>query len=117
MTWGNHNSESSRTETWLVVDPADVPERWRHRSMQVTVVRLSPEEARRILSTDHARPLVASEDAALAHLVASGLGVTEMSEQLHLTARSIYRRLARLRREMGVGTIGELASKLSRLGY
>jgi DNA-binding NarL/FixJ family response regulator len=104
-------------ETWLVLDPDDVPERWSHRSMQVTVLRLSPDEARRILSADHAHPTVAPEDEELARLVASGVGVSEISKRLHLTRRSIYRRLARLRGAFGVATVGELAAKLSRLGY
>lgn len=104
-------------ETWLLVDSEDVPDAWAHRSMQVTVLRLSSEEAQRLLSSDHARPIVGPEDEQLARLVASGLAVSDISKQLHLTTRSIYRRLARLRRALGVATVGELAAKLSRLGY
>jgi DNA-binding CsgD family transcriptional regulator len=105
------------SETWLVLEDDDVPEQWSHRSMQVTVLRLSADEAKRLLSGDHARPTVGSDDEELARLVASGLGVSEIAKQLHLTTRSIYRRLSRLRVAFGVATVGELAATLSRLGY
>lgn len=118
MTWGREETELvDASETWLVVEDDEVPEQWAHRSMQVTVLRLSADEARRLLSGDHARPTVAPEDEALARLVASGLGVSEIAKQLHLTTRSIYRRLSRLRVAFGVATVGELAATLSRLGY
>ena len=105
------------TELWLLVDDEDLPPSWIHRSMQVTVVRLSSDEAKRLLSGEHARPTVAPEDEELARLVARGLGVSEIAKQLHLTTRSIYRRLARMRVAFGVATVGELATTLSRLGY
>jgi DNA-binding NarL/FixJ family response regulator len=108
---------SSDGELWLLVDEEAVPPAWVHRAMQVTVVRLSADEAKRLLSGDHARPTVAAEDEALAHLVASGVGVSEIAKRLHLTTRSIYRRLSRLRSTFGVETVGELAATLSRLGY
>ena len=108
-------TESS--ETWLLIESDDVPEQWSRRSMRITVIRLAPDEARRVLSNDHAAPLVGPDHEELAHLVASGLSVSEMSRQLHLTPRSIYRRLARLRAVFGVATLNELATKLSRLGY
>jgi DNA-binding NarL/FixJ family response regulator len=108
---------TQETETWLLVDSDEVPEAWMHRSKRVTVVRLSPDEARRLLSGDHARPIVAPEDEELARLIASGASVSDIAGQLHLTTRSIYRRIARFRESFGVATVGELASKLSRLGY
>jgi DNA-binding CsgD family transcriptional regulator len=104
-------------ETWLLIESDDVPEQWSRRSMRITVIRLAPDEARRVLSNDHAAPLVGPEHEELANLVAAGLSVSEMSRQLHLTPRSIYRRLARLRSLFGVATLNELAAKLSRLGY
>jgi DNA-binding NarL/FixJ family response regulator len=108
-------AESS--ETWLLVESDEVPEPWNRRSMRITVIRLAPDEAKRVLSNDHASPLIGPDLEELAHLVASGLSVSEMSQQLHLTPRSVYRRLARLRSLFGVSTLSELAAKLSRLGY
>jgi DNA-binding NarL/FixJ family response regulator len=108
---------SNDGETWLLVDEEALPPSWAHRAVQVTVVRLSADEANRLLSGEHARPTVPAEDEALAHLIASGVGVSEIAKQLHLTTRSIYRRLSRLRVAFGVATVGELAAKLSRLGY
>jgi DNA-binding NarL/FixJ family response regulator len=104
-------------ETWLLIESDDVPEQWSRRSMRITVIRLAPDEAKRVLSNDHAGPMIGPDHEELAHLVASGLSVSEMSQQLHLTPRSIYRRLARLRSVFGVATLNELATKLSRLGY
>ena len=108
---------SEASETWLLIESDEVPEQWSHRSMRITVIRLAPDEAKRVLSNDHARPIIGPEHEELAHLVASGLSVTQMSQQLHLTSRSVYRRLARLRSVFGVATLNELATKLSRLGY
>jgi DNA-binding NarL/FixJ family response regulator len=105
------------SETWLLIESDDVPEQWSRRSMRITVIRLAPDEARRVLSNDHATPLIGPDHEQLAHLVASGLSVSQMSQQLHLTPRSVYRRLARLRALFGVATLSELATKLSRLGY
>ena len=104
-------------ETWLLIESDDVPEQWSRRSMRITVIRLAPDEAKRVLSNDHAGPMIGPDHEELAHLVASGLSVSEMSQQLHLTPRSVYRRLARLRSVFGVATLNELATKLSRLGY
>jgi DNA-binding NarL/FixJ family response regulator len=104
-------------ETWLLIESDDVPEQWSRRSMRITVIRLAPDEARRVLSNDHATPLIGPDHEELAHLVARGLSVSEMSAQLHLTPRSVYRRLAHLRGMFGVATLSELATKLSRLGY
>jgi len=104
-------------ETWLLIESDEVPEQWSRRSMRITVIRLAPDEARRVLSNDHAAPLIGPDYEELAHLVAGGLSVSEMSAQLHLTPRSVYRRLARLRALFGVATLSELATKLSRLGY
>lgn len=115
MTWGK-TSPDDRRETWLVVEPDDVPERWSGRALQVTVIRLSAEEAQRVLG-DPVGPTIAPYDEDLAHLVASGLGVPDIAMKLHLTTRSVYRRLARLRAASGAATLGELAAKLSRLGY
>jgi DNA-binding NarL/FixJ family response regulator len=108
---------SEAAETWLLIESDDVPEQWSHRSMRITVIRLAPDEAKRVLSNDHASPIIGPEHEELAHLVASGLSVSQMSQQLHLTSRSVYRRLARLRNVFGVATLNELATKLSRLGY
>jgi DNA-binding NarL/FixJ family response regulator len=105
------------TETWLLIESDEVPEQWSHRSMKITVIRLAPDEARKVLSNDHAGPIIGPDHEELAHLVASGLSVSQMSQQLHLTTRSVYRRLARLRSVFGVATLSELATKLSRLGY
>ncbi|HEY7873940.1 MAG TPA: hypothetical protein VIG64_02340 [Actinomycetota bacterium] len=104
-------------ETWLLIESDDVPEQWSHRSMRITVIRLAADEARRVLSNDHAGPLIGPDHEELAHLVASGLSVSQMSQQLHLTSRSVYRRLARLRSVFGVATLSELSAKLNRLGY
>jgi DNA-binding CsgD family transcriptional regulator len=56
-------------------------------------------------------------DEDLAHLTAQGLTVSAMANRLSLSARSVNRRLARLRQQFGVGSTAELAVSLARRGY
>ncbi|MFN2594199.1 MAG: hypothetical protein ABR579_04845 [Actinomycetota bacterium] len=104
-------------QTWLLLASNDVPEQWRHRCVQVSMVRLLPGEASRLLSGDHNGPVFDREDEELANLLADGIRVEDIAERMHMTRRSVHRRIARLRVELGVGTVTELATKLSRLGF
>lgn len=81
------------------------------------LVPLMPEEARNVLAGEPAAPQLHDEDLSLARLVASGVPVDDIARQLHLTSRTVYRRLARLRRMVGVSTTNELVSELSRKGF
>lgn len=104
-------------QTWLLIASDDVPEQWRHRCVQVSMVMLLPGEAKRLLSGNHGEPTFDRDDEKLAHLLAEGVRVEDIAERMHMTRRSVYRRIARLRAELGVSTVTELATKLSRLGF
>lgn len=105
------------TATWLLIASDEVPEQWRGRCMQVSMVRLLPGEAARLLSGNHNGPVFDEDDEELAHLLADGVRVEDIADRMHMTRRSVYRRIARLRAELGVATVAELATKLSRYGF
>jgi DNA-binding CsgD family transcriptional regulator len=56
-------------------------------------------------------------DENLARLTARGLTVSAMAGRLNLSARSVNRRLARLRERLGVASTAELAVELARRGF
>ena len=102
---------------WFFVDPSAVPERWRDRAIAVALVPLLPNEVDQILGGDRAVPQISSEDEQLAALVARGMSVPEIAAELGFVPRTVERRLARLREELGVASTGELATYLSRRGF
>jgi len=102
-------------EGWLFVDPSRVPDRWRDRAVPVCLVPLLPEEAASVL--DGSLPELSEDVEELARLVAGGMSVTEMARRLHLSHRSVQRRLARLRLRLGVETTAQLAALLARRGF
>ncbi len=81
------------------------------------LVPLLPDEARDVLAGEPAGSELHGEDLALAKLVASGVPVDDVARRLHLTSRTVYRRLARLRRLVGVTTTGELVAELASRGF
>ncbi|MDQ3956723.1 MAG: helix-turn-helix domain-containing protein [Actinomycetota bacterium] len=106
-----------RLPGWILVAPSALPERWRDRAAPMFLVPLLPEEARRVLAGEAAASELQDEDLSLARLVARGVPVDDIAGQLHLTSRTVYRRLARLRRTIGVSTTAELVAELSRRGF
>ena len=81
------------------------------------LVPLLPGEATDVLSGEPASSELHGEDLALAQLIARGIPVEDCARELHLTSRTVYRRLARLRRLVGVGTTNELVAELARRGF
>ena len=106
-----------RVPGWILVAPSALPERWRDRATPMFLVPLLPDEARDVLAGEPAGSELHGEDLALAKLVARGVPVDDVARQLHLTSRTVYRRLARLRRMVGVSTTGELVAELARRGF
>lgn len=102
-------------EGWFFVDPSRVPDRWRERAVPVCLVPLLPEEAASIL--EGSLPELSEDEEQLARLVAAGASVTEMAGHLYVSNRSVQRRLARLRRRLGVETTAQLAALLARRGF
>ncbi len=102
---------------WILVAPGALPDRWRDRAAPMFLVPLLPEEARDVLAGQPAGSQLHGEDLSLARLVARGVPVDDCARRLHLTSRTVYRRLARLRRLVGVTTTSELVAELARRGF
>ncbi len=102
---------------WLFLDRHAVPERWRERAVEVLLVPRLPAEAEQVLEGNRGSPEIAPEDERLASLVARGIPVPEIATELGLTPRSVERRLARLRDQLGVGSTAELVAFLSQRGF
>lgn len=102
---------------WILVTPSELPDRWRDRAVPMFLVPLLPGEARDVLAGEAAGSELHGEDLALARLIARGVPVDDCARQLHLTSRTVYRRLARLRRLVGVDTTTELVAELARRGF
>jgi DNA-binding CsgD family transcriptional regulator len=81
------------------------------------LVPLLPGEANDVLSGEPAGSELHGEDLELARLVARGIPVDDCARRLHLTSRTVYRRLARLRRLLDVTTTSELVAELARRGF
>ncbi len=109
--------EDGRLPGWILVAPGALPDRWRDRATPMFLVPLLPDEARDVLAGEAAGSELHGEDLALARLVARGVPVDDCARQLHLTSRTVYRRLARLRRLVGVDTTNELVAELARRGF
>lgn len=75
------------------------------------------EEASQLLETGSAAVAMSPEDEQIARLAARGESVETIAASLHLTKRSVYRRLARLRKRVGAQNAAELAGRLSKLGF
>lgn len=108
---------SSDERALLFLSPDDVPPRWRSRAVEVLMVPLLPEEASDVLNRGADQPHLGRDDEELAKLLATGLSATAIASQLGITRRSVQRRVARLRDQVGVRTTGELVSFLARRGF
>lgn len=100
----------------LVLESDEVPETWRPRAVRVWFVRLTSEEVTLLLDQEPPRVQIDPEDEPVARLVARGMPAKAIANDLGLTARGVYRRIARLRERFGAGSIPELVAELSRLG-
>ena len=119
MTAGSRSDrgEEAAAQGWLFLRPGPLPRRWRERAIQVTLVPLGPEEASELMEGSRSPMELDPMDEDLAHLTAQGLTVTAMANRMSLSARSVNRRLARLRQQFGVGSTAELAVELARRGF
>ena len=103
--------------SFLFLDTGTVPERWADRAISGTLVPLTSAEARQVLAEGRVEPDELSGDSDLVRLVARGLSAEIIARRLGLAPRSVYRRLARLREALEVGSTAELAAELARRGY
>jgi DNA-binding CsgD family transcriptional regulator len=101
---------------WLVVEGDEVPDEWRARSRSVTVIPLLPGESRNLLESGSTAPALEPFDEELLLLLGEGLGTRRIADRLGRPERSVQRRLARLRRDLGAETNTDLALMAARLG-
>lgn len=102
---------------WLLLPEDAVPERWKARAIKFCLVPLLPREAEGVLAGEPAVPELRPEDEPLLGLVARGLATTEIAVELGISPRTVERRLAALRRRLGVGSTADLARLLARRGF
>ena len=106
-----------RIPGWLILDPDLVPPEWKDRVRHMAWVPLLPEEAERILENGSTAPQLAASDPAFLRLVARGSAPGVIGRRLGISTRSVHRRLARLRDELGTRSSAELTAELSRRGF
>lgn len=102
---------------WLILDPDLVPPEWKDRARHLAWVPLLPQEAQQILEKGSAEPHLVASDPDFLRLVARGAAPGVIGRRLGISTRSVHRRLARLRDELGTGSSAELAAELSRRGF
>ncbi len=101
----------------MLVPEDALPERWAHRALPLSLVRLLPEESERLLVSGTTSPAMSLEEEDLARLIAAGMGAPDIARRLHMTPRSVYRRLARMRKRFGARNSTELAAILAKQGF
>ncbi|MFN2525825.1 MAG: helix-turn-helix domain-containing protein [Actinomycetota bacterium] len=102
---------------WVLMTPPRVPDRWLGRASEMLLVPLMPDEATQLLETGTAPLALTVEEEQVARLAARGESADAIAAALHMSKRSVYRRLTRLRRLTGVENAAELAGRLSNLGF
>ena len=102
---------------WILMPEHKVPKRWAGRARRMSLVPLVPDEAEALLQKGTAIPSLSLEDEQIARLAAQGLSAEEIAQHLHMAERSVYRKLARLRRLVGAASGPELAARLARHGF
>ncbi|MGH2756090.1 MAG: response regulator transcription factor [Actinomycetota bacterium] len=98
-------------------DKDRMPEAWRQRARNVTVVPLLSEEAEEFMSGHVGRPELDGQELDIARLAARGMTIREISHQLRISQRSVERGIARLRERFGIASKQELATFLASRGF
>lgn len=99
---------------WFLIASHALPDEWRERAIPVYMVRLSDEEVQPFRPPGGGSFALDPEERSIARLLARGVSPRSIAETLHLSRRSVFRRLARLRQLHGVATNAELATKLAK---
>ncbi len=99
---------------WFLIAQHALPDEWRGRAIPVYLLRLHADEVEAFSPPRDGPIALDSEERAVARLVARGVSPREIAATLHLSRRSVFRRLARLRHLHGAATNTELATKLAK---
>lgn len=103
-------------EGWLLLPPERVPEEWRTRARPASLVPLFSGEVDKILRREHLTPDIDAEEEYLFNLAAEGLSTNAIAGLLHVTPRTVRRRLARLKERLDIEPSADLASTPSDRG-
>lgn len=102
---------------YLLLIGGEPPRRWASRARPAVLVPLLPAEAHAVLAEETVQPIsLPPEDEQLARLVAAGTPITAMPRILHVSLRTVQRRLARLRTAVGAADTAALAEQLRAVG-
>jgi DNA-binding NarL/FixJ family response regulator len=102
------------SRTALVIgDPADLPAEWVRRGRRVVVVMLDPEE---LVTQPDGRDAARPGDDELVRLLADGHTQEAIARRLGLSLRTVQRRLAAIRRQLGVDASHQIPTELLRRG-
>ena len=113
MTDGSNDQPAA----WVFVDQDRVPERWKSRARLFAGIPLLPEEAGRLLEQGSTSALLTQTDEPFVQMVASGLSPDTIAKESGLSLRTVHRRLAALRDDLGVRSTPELVAHLARRGF
>jgi DNA-binding CsgD family transcriptional regulator len=108
---------AGRADGWVLMSPADVPDRWRDRAELLYWVPVTPQEAERVLAQGSTQLHLSLEEEQVAALVADGVSAGDIAKRIYTTPRTVFRRIARLRDIFAATTTQELASRLARRGF
>ena len=100
---------------WLLADPGSLPAHLKARAVPLALVAMLPHEI-----VGLSEPSLTStdvEDVPVAELAARGWTASEIASRLHISQRTAYRRLARLRRSLGARSASELTALLNERGF
>ena len=107
--------ESGGRDAWLLLDRDSVPPSMEGRVIELGLVRVFPGEIERLLA---AREMTLSqEEASIAAFVARGVPISDIARQLHLSRRTVYRRISKLKELVGAGENDDLAAGLIERGF
>ncbi|MDQ3955328.1 MAG: hypothetical protein M3285_07255 [Actinomycetota bacterium] len=102
-------------DRWFLIAPHALPEDWRDRAVPVYMVKLNSEDVKAFVPREISlQERLDPEEKSIARLLAQGVQPSEIANTLHLSRRSVFRRLARLRQLTGAKTNAELATKLAK---
>lgn len=102
---------------WIFLRADSVPDDWRDRAQPAVFVPLLPEELSRILDGRPATQTLEPRDRHIATLFAQGRTAATIAGELHLSTRTVERRLAVLCDQLAVSSTRELALVLAERGF
>ena len=102
---------------WFFVHAQALPEAWKSRAVPVYLLPMMPSEALEVLLSRGSGPALDDVERRIAALVARGANTGEIAKQVQISARSVQRHIARLKKRTGATTRVDLVHKLSSRGF